>query len=414
MTVEIITIGDEILIGQIVDTNSQWMADQLLQIGLRAHKISTIKDEQQAIRTTLKRALKESDIVLITGGLGPTNDDVTKNALTSFFETKLVFNESVFEDVKAVFERIGVLMPEVNKEQAMVPESCIPIKNHIGTAPGMLFHESGKIVVSMPGVPVEMKDMMKKEVLPFIAQNTAGVKRVEYTILTRGLGESSLMERIRDWQMMIEKEGAKLAYLPSIGKVRLRIGLEGNDLDAINQQIEKWTADLHKIIPGMIYGLGDRSLQDIVGEILRQRRKTVSAAESCTGGYLSHLITSVPGSSAYFPGGLITYSNQEKISLLNVSENTIALHGAVSMEVVSEMATNVRKLMNTDYGVAISGIAGPDGGTEEKPVGTVWIAVAGKNGLKARKYNFLKDRMTNIKVSAETALHMLRKELISA
>ena len=193
MSVEIITIGDEILIGQIVDTNSQWMAAQLLQIGMRANRISTIKDEQKAIHKTLKRALQESDIVLITGGLGPTNDDLTKNALTSFFNTKLVFNESVFEDVKAVFKRIGVPMPEVNREQAMVPESCIPIKNQIGTAPGMLFHQDGKIVVSMPGVPVEMKDMMKSEVLPFIAQNTKGVKRVEYTVLTRGLGESSLM-----------------------------------------------------------------------------------------------------------------------------------------------------------------------------------------------------------------------------
>ncbi|MCG3164263.1 MAG: Nicotinamide-nucleotide amidohydrolase PncC [Bacteroidia bacterium] len=413
MLCEIITIGDEILIGQIVDTNSAWMGEQLNLAGIKVHQITSVSDNAEHIVKALDEAKNRVDLILITGGLGPTKDDLTKHTLVNYFNTKLRFDEDVYQHVKALFARFGREVTELNKKQAEVPESCIVIHNANGTAPGMWFEKENKIFISMPGVPYEMKKMMSAEILPRLKQKFSLPAIVHRTVLTQGIGESFLSEIIADWENSLAEKNIKLAYLPSPGMVRLRLSASGNDETTLRKTINNKVSELEKIIPQHIYGYEKDKLEEIIGKLLKQKNQTLALAESCSGGLIAHMITSVPGSSAYFMGGVVSYSNQSKMNQLGVKKETLEKHGAVSEETVTEMALGVNEKFITDWAVATSGIAGPDGGTAEKPVGTVWIAVAGPNGMKTKKFQFGGDRERNIQVTAITALNMLRKALIT-
>lgn len=413
MLCEIITIGDEILIGQIVDTNSAWMGEQLNLAGIKVHQITSVSDNAEHIVKALDEAKNRVDLILITGGLGPTKDDLTKHTLVNYFNTKLRFDEDVYQHVKALFARFGREVTELNKKQAEVPESCIVIHNANGTAPGMWFEKENKIFISMPGVPYEMKKMMSAEILPRLKQKFSLPAIVHRTVLTQGIGESFLSEIIADWENSLAEKNIKLAYLPSPGMVRLRLSASGNDETTLRKTIDNKVSELEKIIPQHIYGYEKDKLEEIIGKLLKQKNQTLALAESCSGGLIAHMITSVPGSSAYFMGSVVSYSNQSKMNQLGVKKETLEKHGAVSEETVTEMALGAKEKFNTDWVVATSGIAGPDGGTAEKPVGTVWIAIAGPNGMKAKKFQFGGDRERNIQVTAITALNMLRKALIT-
>ncbi|MGE0637489.1 MAG: competence/damage-inducible protein A [Bacteroidia bacterium] len=413
MLAEIITIGDEILIGQIVDTNSAWMGEQLNLVGIKVHQITSVSDNAEHIVKALDEAKSRVDLILITGGLGPTKDDITKHTLVKYFNTSLRFDEEVHQHVKALFARFGREVTGVNLKQAEVPESCTVIHNANGTAPGMWFEENGKVFVSMPGVPYEMKKMMGTEILPRLKKKYSLPTIVHRTVLTQGIGESFLSEIIAEWENSLADKNIKLAYLPSPGMVRLRLSASGNDELALRKRVEEKVEELNKLIPQHIYGYEKDTLEQIVGRLLKEKKQTLSLAESCSGGLIAHLVTSVPGSSAYFMGGVVSYSYESKTNMLGVTTETLEKFGAVSEEVVTQMAEGARREFKTDWAVSASGIAGPDGGMEGKPVGTVWIAVAGPAGVKAKKFQFGGDRERNIQVTAITALNMLRKALIS-
>ncbi len=413
MLVEIITIGDEILIGQIVDTNSAWMGEQLNLIGIKVHQITSVSDNAEHIVKALDEAKSRVDIILITGGLGPTKDDITKHTLVEYFKTSLRFDENVFQHVKALFARFGREVTGVNLKQAEVPENCTIIHNANGTAPGMWFEHEEKIFISMPGVPYEMKKMMGAEILPRLKKKFSLPTIVHRTILTQGIGESFLSEIIAEWENSLAEKNIKLAYLPSPGMVRLRLSTSGNNETTLLEAVEEKVEELNKLIPQHIYGYEKDTMEQIVGRLLKEKKQTLSLAESCSGGLIAHLVTSVPGSSAYFMGGVVSYSYESKTNMLGVTTETLEKYGAVSEEVVTQMAVGAKQKFNTDWAISASGIAGPDGGMEGKPVGTVWIAVAGPNGVKAKKFQFGGDRERNIAVTAITALNMLRKALIS-
>lgn len=413
MKAEILTIGDELLIGQVVDTNSAWIGQQMNLIGIRIERITSISDNATEILTNLGDALSRSDVVLVTGGLGPTRDDITKQTLCEFFNTKLVFNPQAYNDIEAFFKRKGFAITELNRQQAFLPESSVSIPNPIGTARGMWFEANKGIVVSMPGVPFEMKGMMTDYVLPRLAKLAGKQAIVHKTIMTTGIGESFLAARIEAWETQLP-ENMKLAYLPSPGMVRLRITATGFDLRVLKESVDEQVERLIPLASDYIYGYDDEQLEQVVGRLLKQKEASLSTAESCTGGYVSHLITSVPGSSAYFMGSVVSYSNQVKMNQLGVTYSSLVQHGAVSKQVVEQMASAVKHLMQTDYSVAISGIAGPDGGTEEKPVGLIWIAVAGPKGVQSQEFRFGDERDRNIRRAALAALNMLRKILLDA
>jgi len=408
---EIITIGDEILIGQIVDTNSAWMGRELNKIGLRVKQISSVSDDPQHIRAALDEARGRADIILITGGLGPTNDDLTKNTLKDYFGMDWRMDEQVLEDVTGFFARFGRETTEVNRLQAQVPAGCVALRNRFGTAPGMWFEIGGKVFVSMPGVPHEMKGLMESEVLPRLKEKFKLPFICHSTILTQGIGESVLAEKIADWEKSLEALGIKLAYLPSPGMVRLRLSCAGEE-KKVRGEVDEKVKELQQLIPEFIFGYGEETLPEVIGRLLMEKKQTLSTAESCTGGYAAHLITSVAGSSAYFLGSIIAYANEVKMQQLGVQKSTIEKYGAVSEEVAREMAEGVRQKLGTDYGLAFTGIAGPGGGSEEKPVGTVWIAVASAKGAVSKKFQFGDNRERNIQRAAVSGLGMLRKELI--
>jgi len=408
---EIITIGDEILIGQVIDTNSAWMAEQLNLTGIRVNRITSISDTQEEIINALTEASQRADIVLMTGGLGPTNDDITKKTLAGYFNSTLVFNEETFENISRLFEKRGFRMNEANRLQACIPACCRPVTNPEGTAPGMWFEENGKIFISMPGVPFEMKAIMAGSVLPELKKRFNRDAIIHKTVLTQGVGESWIAEKIAGWEAQLPSF-IKLAYLPQPGLVRLRLTATGSDIAVLKEQVDLEINKLLAIIPDIIFGYDAEKLEEIVGKLLVKSGKTLSIAESCTGGYISHLITSVPGSSAYFKGSVISYSNEIKLNELGVDSFLIDRYGAVSEEVVKAMADGIRYKYHTDYAIAVTGIAGPDGGTPEKPVGTVWIAVASEKNLITRVFQMGEHRMRNIHKSALSALNMLRKEMI--
>jgi len=416
MEVEIITIGDEILIGQIVDTNSAFIGQQLNLNGISVKQITSVSDSREHILKALAEAQSRADIVLITGGLGPTKDDITKKTLCEYFNTTLRFDENVYEDVESIFETYGKQVTPINRLQAEVPANCEVIRNKNGTAPGMWFEEKGKIYVSMPGVPYEMKVLMIEEVIPKIKSKFKLPSIFHKTVLTQGIGESSLAEIIADWEDSLAVLNIKLAYLPAPGMVRLRLSTKGADENMIVENVEKKIEELKELISEYIYGyevFGKEieTLEEIVGKKLCETGKTIATAESCTGGYISHLITKVPGSSVYYMGSIISYSYDIKESELGVPKNILEKDGAVSKAVVEQMAKAIREKYKTDYSISASGIAGPGGGTDEKPVGTVWIAVATPNKVISQKFLFGSNRLRNIQKTADAALNMLRKEL---
>lgn len=407
--VELINIGDELLIGQIVNTNATWIGQQLSLSGYWLKQITTIGDNEQEIIDALNAAKNRAQIILITGGLGPTKDDLTKDVLCKYFNTHLVFDKQAYSDIENIFRARGKVVTETNKRQAELPSACVPIYNKKGTAPGMWFNYGKHVFVSMPGVPFEMQAMMQNDVLPKLKQQYKAMPIVHKTILTQGIGESDLSDRIASWENDLPPH-FKLAYLPAAGMVRLRLtgkGVEDMERD-MNQRISK----LKELIAPYIFGYDDDTIQSVVGSLLLEKQKTIAVAESCTGGFLSHLITSIPGSSAYFMGGTVSYSNASKMSQLKVSEQSLKDYGAVSEAVAIEMAIGARKIYNTDFALSITGIAGPGGGSVEKPIGTVWIGIATHDSCYARKFLLGTNRLRIIQVAADTALNMLRKEII--
>ena len=413
MKVSIVTIGDEILIGQIVDTNSAWIAQRINEIGLQVQRIFTISDEEDEIISTLKHASELTDIVLITGGLGPTNDDITKKTLAKFFNDSLERNQEVLEHVKALFLKKGrTSINSLNEQQADLPTKCKVLLNPIGTAAGMWFEENDKHFISMPGVPNEMKGIMNDLVLPaFHSKFSQGVF-LHRTILTQGVPESILAEKIYSWESSLPSQ-VKLAYLPSQNRVRLRLSVKGEDEAVLSDLLANEIEKLYALIPEIIYGEEKDTIEQRVGDLLKLKKYTVATAESCTGGYLAHMITSVPGCSSYFRGSILAYDNEIKQNVLQVSEDSLKQFGAVSEQVVTEMALSARRIMGADYALSTSGIAGPGGGSTEKPVGTVWTAIAGPNGVRAIKYQFGTERLWNVRRSSSSILLDFLHELES-
>lgn len=412
MYLDIITIGDEILIGQIVDTNSAWMAQKLNDEGINVRQITSISDDPQHIVEAFNESSEKVKLVLVTGGLGPTKDDKTKDTICTYFNTKLIKNELVLNNVEELLSKRGIALNRLNRDQALVPESSRVFQNKLGTAPGLLLEKNGCSFVFMPGVPFEMKYLMEQEVLPYLRKNYQTSTIFHRTVLTQGLPESMLAEKISDWEDALP-EFIKLAYLPSPQGVRLRLSARGRKISAMETEVAKQIEGLQKLIAPNIYGFDEESPAASIGKILAKKGWTISTAESCTGGAIARLFTENPGSSAYFKGSVVAYSNDIKTNLLNVEEELFLNHGAVSREVVEKMALESCKLLGTDFSIATSGIAGPDGGTEEKPVGTVWIAVACMGNVTSQLFNFGNDRERNIIRTGQNALFMLRKLVLT-
>lgn len=412
MKAEILTIGDEILIGQIVDTNSAWIGEQFNLNGIEIYQITSVHDDHDHILDAIDSAGKNADLVVITGGLGPTKDDITKQALCDYFETELFFHQPTLDHIIQRFNRRGIDINKLNRDQAMLPESCTILPNKLGTAPGMWFEKNNTIYVSVPGVPFEMKYLVEHEILPRLRE-TGKTKAIYHkTVLTQGLPESMLAEKIAHWEDALPKH-IKLAYLPNPMAVRLRLSAMGNNTQQLAEDVEFEIGKLQQIIPESIFGYNTETLAEVIGKTLYANGKTMAVAESCTGGYISHLVTSIAGSSNYYKGGITSYSNESKQNLLGVKEQTLEKYGAVSEQVALEMVEGVKKQLNAHYAISTTGIAGPTGGTEEKPVGTVWIAVSGPNKTFAKKYVFVGDhRERNIVRSSQTALQMLRRMVI--
>jgi|SRR5664280_146665 len=412
MKASIITIGDELLIGQTIDTNSAWMGSELSKSGFDVYRITSVHDRREDILYALNEAAGKTDVVLITGGLGPTSDDITKQTLCEFFNTHLIINNEVLTMIEEMMVRRNFPMNEKNRQQAEVPELCRVLKNAAGTAPGMWFEKEDTIYISMPGVPHEMKHIMTEVVLPELKERFTSQIIIHKNIMTYGTFESKLAEILTDFESKLP-ESIRLAYLPASGVIKLRLTATGSEFKSLSALIDEQVSKLYKIIPEFIYGEDEESLEMAVGRLLSSLNKTVSTAESCTGGEIAHLITGVAGSSAYYKGSVIAYDNFVKTQLLGVQDYIISKYGAVSENSVKEMAVGARSILKTDFAVATSGIAGPDGGTEEKPVGTVWIAVDSERGTVCEKKVFGNDRLTNIKRFSLASLNMLRKQIIN-
>ena len=412
MKAELITIGDEILIGQIVDTNSAWMGQNLNLHGIEVYQVTSVHDNHDHILKALANAGENADLVLITGGLGPTKDDITKKVLCDYFETELVFHPEVLEHVRSLLSSRNVAINQMNRDQALLPANCTVLHNSAGTAAGMWFERNNTIYVSMPGVPFEMEAIMTEEVLPRLVKMGITQSIVHKTVLTIGLPESMLAEKIEQWESALP-EFIKLAYLPSPMMVRLRLSGYGTDQLMIQTEIKNQVKELITLIPENIFGFDDENIGIVIGRMLVESGKTMATAESCTGGNIAHFITSNSGSSVYFKGGIVAYSNEIKNKFLGVPVELIETYGAVSQQVAEAMATGAKEALETDYSVATTGIAGPDGGTAEKPVGMVWIAVAGPSGVISKMYNFKHNRERNIIRTTHTSLNMLRTFILN-
>jgi nicotinamide-nucleotide amidase len=412
MKAAIITIGDELLIGQTIDTNSAWMGAELSKSGFDVYRITSVHDRREDILYALNEAAGKTDVVLITGGLGPTSDDITKQTLCEFFNTHLVMNYEVLNMILEMMSHRNFPMNDKNRRQAEVPESCRVLKNAAGTAPGMWFEKDSTIYISMPGVPLEMKYLMTQLVLPELNQRFTSQVIIHRNIMTYGTFEAKLADLLTEFEAELP-ENIKLAYLPASGIIKLRLTGTGEDHDVLSGIVNDQASKLYQVIPEFIYGEDEESLESVIGKLLISENKTLSTAESCTGGEIAHLITSVAGSSAYYKGSVIAYSNSIKTQLLGVQDYIITKHGAVSENTVREMAIGIRSLLNTDYALATTGIAGPDGGSENKPLGTVWMAVASEKGIVTEKRVFGNDRITNIRRFSLAALNLLRKQIIN-
>lgn len=410
MRAEIITIGDELLIGQTVDTNATWIAGLLEANGVEVRKITTISDEREAINDALASALLSAELVLMTGGLGPTNDDITKVVLCDFFEDELELDQEVLGNVKALFARYGRRMNEWNERQALVPSKCLVLPNKKGTAPGICFEKKGRLVVSMPGVPFEMKHLMREQVIPLLKRKGGLPKIIHRTVVLRGIVESHLAELLESWEETLPSV-LKLAYLPSKGMVRLRFTARGSDSAKLNEMIDEAILDLRTVAGDYFCSFQSFSLEQYVGELLKEKGATIATAESCTGGNIARLLTAVAGSSTYYKGSVVAYTQQVKQQLLAVSDELIASKGIVSEEVVRAMAFGIQSRLQTDYALATSGFAGPGGGTDKVPVGTVCVALASPNGVNSITLALSADRSDNIEKATYKALELLSDSL---
>lgn len=409
----IITIGDELLIGQVIDTNSAWMAQELNKAGIRVCRRVAVGDVWDEIWQALDEESKHADIILITGGLGPTADDITKPLLCKYFGGQLVTDEKALDNVKYLFETVFRRpLTDRNIKQAEVPDVCTVVQNKRGTAPGMWFEKNGKIFMSMPGVPHEMKGMMADDVVPRLQKHFLFPYIIHRTLVTFGIGESMLADLIQGFEEALP-EHIKLAYLPNYGMVRLRLTTSGTDKDAVEKEVNGFFAQLQVLVKEYLIANEDETMQDAVAKLLLQRKQTVSTAESCTGGYIASLITAKAGASNYYDGSVVSYSYKAKEDLLGVDKNILETLGAVSEEVVIQMAKGALKNIGTDYTIAVSGIMGPGGGTGEKPVGTVWVAVGNNKNIITQKFHFRFDRERNIALTAMNALNLLRKFILA-
>lgn len=407
MVAEIITIGDEILIGQIVDTNSAWLGRTLGDAGIRIGRIVSVSDNAQEIEQAVHHALKRAELVLTTGGLGPTKDDITKHTLANMFSMKLVRNEEAFRWVKEMIEARGLVFNELNQSQALLPDGCTMLPNRNGTAPGMWFDCDGKVLVSLPGVPFEMKELIQNEVLPRLRTHFTLPRNLHKTAITFGLAESMLAETIASWEAALPSH-LHLAYLPSALGIRLRLSVYETEDPRATTEIDEQFARLETLIPDYIIGYGETSLEEATGTLLLQHQESVATAESCTGGNIAHRFTAHAGASAYFRGGVVAYANEVKTAVLGVDPQALAREGAVSRIVAEQMAEGVRRATGATYGLSTTGVAGPDGGTPEKPVGTVWMALATPQGVYAYQRRFSSLRSENIQRASSFTLNLLR------
>ena len=412
MRAEIITIGDEILIGQIVDTNSQWIGEQLNKIGVSVYQISSIQDDKEHILAALKEAEQRVDIVILTGGLGPTKDDITKHTIASYFNDHLELNNDVVTHIKELFQKYKIPFGESNRLQGMLPTKASVLKNLYGTAPGMWFYENNTVFVSLPGVPNEMKGLMKYEVLPKIQKQCKLPFIVHKTIMTYGQGESVVAERIETFENNLPPF-IKLAYLPNYGRVRLRLTAKGEDKSILENAIEEQIKKLYILIPDIISGFDEGGrLEDKIAALFKERHKTLATAESITGGKIAATLVAVPDASSYFKGSIVAYSATTKESLLGVSKTTIKNYSVVSKEVAKEMALGVLQKMETDFAIAVTGNAGPTQDNTDKTVGVVYIAVASRKGVLVEEFNFGKPRGRVIDKTVNKALEILEKEIL--
>ena len=407
MKTTIITIGDEILIGQILDTNSRYISQSLNRLGVVVAERTSIGDSAEQIEQTLTRALAATDIVIITGGLGPTKDDITKHTLARYFDSELIYNEAVGQFVEALLARRGIAFNELNRGQAMVPKCCTVLHNAHGTAPGMWFERDGKVVISLPGVPFEMEHLMEDSVLPMLRDRFELKAIVHRTMITSGIAESLLAEKIAQWEDNLP-EVLHLAYLPAPNIVRLRLSAYEVDGSSVAKMIDEQFAKLYDIIPQAIVGFENATVEQLVHNKLVERGQTLSVAESCTGGNIAAKFTAMAGASAYFNAGVVSYSNDAKVDILGVNPEDIARYGAVSEAVAIQMAEGVRRVGRSDYGISTTGIAGPSGGSAEKPVGTVWIGIATPNGSFAVLKNCGTDRGQIIQRATAYAVQLLQ------
>ncbi|MHA8060669.1 competence/damage-inducible protein A [Aquirufa beregesia] len=409
---EIITIGDEILYGQILDTNTQWISLELDKIGIKTIRKSSVGDQESEIVSILEEAQHRADIVFITGGLGPTKDDLTKKVLANFFDCDMAYHPQALEDVRVFFEKRGRELSDLNRDQALLPTKAQYVQNKQGTAPGMWFEEKGTVWVSMAGVPFEMKAIMEDLVLPRVAKHFKTPTIVHKIVKVVGIGESYLSDMIQDWELSLPSY-IKLAYLPSLGIVKLRLTGFGDSVSQLNQDIQQEINRVMPLIKPYVFGYEQDELSQVIGQLLIEKGASISVAESCTGGYLSHLFTEIAGSSDYFKGGVISYANEVKIATLGVSPTLLEQEGAVSEACIVAMSNGVREKLNSTLSLATSGIAGPDGGTEEKPVGTVWIALSHSQGVITRKLQLAGTRKQIIHMTALSCLNLVRKFLLN-
>jgi len=414
MTATIVTIGDEILIGQITDSNSGFIAKSLDLIGIRTNEMISIGDDRQQILDTFAQLQDKTDLVIITGGLGPTKDDITKKTFCDYFDDKLIINDDVLSHISEMFEKIFKMpVSQVNKDQALVPSKATVLKNRFGSAPGMWIKKGNTVFISLPGVPYEMKGIMEHEIIPKLIREYDRPFIIHKTILTYGQGESTIAERIADWEDSLP-EFVKLAYLPSPGRVRLRLSARGNDKELLEQTVDEKTASLTQIISDIIVGYDDgETLEMMVGKLLEKQKQSISTAESCTGGKIAQVLTSIPGSSAYFKGSIVSYSKEVKIDVLGVDQKTIEKYSVVSGEVAAEMALAAQSILKTSYAIGVTGNAGPSTDDTDEPVGVVFIALAmPDNTVRTEKFNFGQPREKVLDRAVNKSLEMLREEIL--
>ncbi len=411
MIADILTIGDEILIGQVTDSNSAFIAEKLNQLGIKVRQILSVSDTEDAITGVVNSSIEHIDLLIMTGGLGPTNDDITKSALSKHFNSTLVRDQRALEKIGQYLKSRGISATERILSQADVPENCQVLQNSHGAVPGMLFKSNnGAVVISLPGVPYEMKAILTEEVIPWLKSNFTLPARLQKTFLVTGDSEAAVADRLEDFEKNMP-DNASLAYLPSPGQLRIRLSITGKEQKSVEQQFVRYCSLLENELGENVFGYDNDTLESVIGSLLAEHSFTLSTAESCTGGNIAKQITGIPGASEYFIGSIVAYSNDIKKNILGVRSEELSQHGAVSKEVVVQMAEGVKKLMKTDFAIAVSGIAGPTGGTDEKPVGTVWIAIATPKSTKASKYWFGKHRGRTVVRATLEALNFLRIEI---